>query len=313
MSSDNAAFQPRQSHSGFVCLSGPTNAGKSTLMNALVGQKIAIITPKPQTTRNRILGIHTVADRGQLIFVDTPGFHQPKSRLGKRMVELAMRSIHDTDLVLLVVDATLDAASSGFLADANRQAALQVASSQVPTVLALNKVDRIRPKERLLQVIDAYDRELGLRDIYPISALTGSGLAQLEADLLTRLPVGPPLYPEDMLSDQVERFLAAEIIREKVILLTRQEIPYSVAVEVESFKEPEAPGGTLRISALIFVERESQKGIVIGKGGALLKQIGTRARQELEVMFQTRVFLELVVKVSKDWPQDIRRLARFGY
>jgi GTP-binding protein Era len=299
--------------SGFVCMVGPTNAGKSTLMNAVIGQKISIITPKPQTTRNRILGIHSVAERGQIVFVDTPGWHRPRGRLGERMVEVATRSLEDTDLALLVVDAQRDVESRETLHPANRSAARKVAETGLPAVAALNKIDLVRDKAKLLPVVEAYAETLGSEDLVPLSALERDGLDRLVDTLFARLPRSPMLYPKDMLSDQAERFLAAEIVREKVILATRQELPYSVAVQVEEWEEPRVEGKALRIGALIHVERKSQKGIVIGKGGERLKQIGTAARKELEATFGTKIFLQLYVRVEKNWTSDARRIERLGY
>ena len=303
--------------SGFVCLAGPTNAGKSTLLNAIIGHKIAIATHKPQTTRNRILGIHTVPGRGQIVFVDTPGFHRPKHRLGERMNELARHTLQETDLALLVVDVSLDGKrEEAKLSKANRYALDTVLEAGLPAVAALNKVDQVHPKPRLLPLIQAYADKLKTSDIVPVSALKGAGLDGLVDLLFERLPTGPSLYPEDILSDQAERFLAAEIIREKAILATHQELPYSVAVEVEQWTEepPKGKGqGLLRLAAVIHVERDSQKGIVIGKGGSRLKAIGTLAREDLEQVFATKVFLEIFVRVEKDWTSNPRGLDKFGY
>jgi len=325
MSSENTTIETLRS--GFVVLAGPTNAGKSTLMNAIIGEKLAIITPKPQTTRNRILGIHTMSTRGQIIFVDTPGFHRSRGKLGHRMNDMARRSLDDTDIALLVVDASLDAEQApGRLHPANASALDKVKQSGVPFIVALNKVDKIRLKDALLPVIQMYAERSGASDVIPISALNKDGLDRVQDLLLGMLPEGGFLYPPDVLSDQAERFLAAEIIREKVMMATRQELPYSVAVEVEQWEE-HADGkkkkrpddeerkadDTIRINAIIHVERDSQKGIVIGKGGSRLKEVGSQARVELESMFGTKVFLELFVRVEKDWTHDPKRLDRFGY
>jgi GTP-binding protein Era len=298
---------------GFVCLVGPTNAGKSTLMNALVGEKIAIISPKPQTTRNRLLGIVFREGRGQIIFVDTPGLHQPRAKLGQRMVDLALSSLSEADLSLLVVDATLDAAAGDGLSPANEEAMGRVMSVKLPLVVALNKVDEVADKSRLLPVLARYAEKLPGAELIPVSALRHDGLERLEAAVLSRLPEGPPLYPADTLSDQAERFLAGEVIREKLIMATRQEVPFSLAVVIEAWEEPQAEGKALKLSAVVHVERESQKGIVIGKGGRVLKDVGTKARLELEKMFGVKVFLSLFVRVEENWTNDPRRLAKLGY
>ena len=302
---------------GFVCLVGPTNAGKSTLMNALVGNKGAITTPKPQTTRNRILGIHTVKGRGQIVFIDTPGFHKPRHRLGERMNEVAIHSLDGVDLALLVVDVALDASGKRpAVSPANRRAIKTVNSAPVPFVAILNKVDQVSPKERLLPLIESYSQTLQTDHVIPLSALNGEGVKALETLLFDLLPNGPFLYPDDIISDQAERFLAAEILREKLMMVTHNELPYSVAVEVERWQEEPGKNGKkplLHINAVIHVERETQKGIVIGKGGQKLKGIGTAARKELEQVFGVKVFLEVFVRVEKDWSHDPRRLDKFGY
>ena len=302
--------------SGFVCISGPTNAGKSTLMNALVGQKLAIITPKPQTTRNRIMGIHTVGGKGQIVFVDTPGFHRAENALGKRMNRVAVRSLLDTDLALLVVDVTLDLSrGEGAISPRNLNAVKQVEASGLPVVVALNKVDKVPRKELLLPLLAAYEECMSPAAMVPLSARKSDGLKQLESHLFELLPEGDRLYPEDMISDQPERFLAAEIIREKLIMVTKEELPYSTAVQIESWKEVENRKGdvVVHLSGIIHVERESQKGIVIGKGGLRLKEVGERARLELERMLENRVYLKLFVRVEKNWSGDPRRLDKLGY
>lgn len=301
---------------GFVCLAGPTNAGKSTLMNAVVGEKISIITPKPQTTRNRILGIHTTKDKGQLIFIDTPGLHRPRGKLGKRMVENAIVSLRDTDVVLFVVDASLDVTAKSVIAPVNQKSAEMIAPIIARPVVALNKTDIVAKKDELLPVIHAYDQIFNDSVIIPISARTTDGLDRLESTLFERLPQSELLYPADVLSDQAERFMAAEIIREKLMMATEQELPYTTAVEIENwvegFKKGDKPP-TLSIAAVIHVERASQKGIVIGKGGSKLKDIGTKAREELEQRFATKVFLEIFVRVEKNWTNNPKGLKRLGY
>jgi GTP-binding protein Era len=290
--------------SGFVALIGRPNAGKSTLLNRLVGQKLAIVSDKPQTTRNRIIGVRNYPE-AQVVFVDTPGVHRPLHRLNVRMVDAALEALREVDVVTVVVDASdRPGAGERYLMDIVRKV-------PVPRVLALNKVDKI-PKELLLPMIERYDREVGFADIVPISALTGENVDELEQVLLSHLPEGEPLYPEDFLTDQPERFFVAEIVREQVLQHTRAELPFASAVVVDRFEEPDRPGGLLRLYCTIIVERESQKPIVVGKGGAMIKAIGTAARQELERFFGTKVFLDLRVKVRADWREDERMLDSLG-
>jgi GTP-binding protein Era len=290
--------------SGFVALIGRPNAGKSTLLNRLVGEKLAIVSDKPQTTRNRIIGVRTYPD-AQVVYVDTPGVHRPLHRLNVRMLDAALDTLKDVDVITVVVDAT-DPPGGGdrFLMDVVRQA-------RAPRVLALNKVDRLR-KEALLPAIERYDRDVGFADIVPISALTGDNVDRLAQVLLAHLPEGEPLYPEDFLTDQPERFFVAEIVREQVLHHTRAELPFASAVVVDRFEEPETPGGLLRLFCTILVERESQKPIVVGRGGAMVKAIGTAARRELERFFGAKVFLDLRVKVRADWREDERMLDTLG-
>jgi GTP-binding protein Era len=275
---------------GFVAVVGRPNSGKSTLVNRLVGQKISIVTARPQTTRNRIQGIVNRAE-AQVVLIDTPGLHRPDSVLGKQMsaeVEAAMEGV---DVVALLLDASERVGQSELRAIARAQA------FRGPRLLLLNKIDRVE-KTTLLPLIERCQREGEFDEIIPISALKGSGVEDALAAMIARLPVGPPLFPPDQITDQPERFLAGEIVREKAMAATREEVPHAVAVLVESFEE----GAKLvRISATVHVEREGQKGILIGAGGATLKKIGTEARRELEVLLGTKVFLELRVKVSKDW------------
>jgi GTPase len=289
--------------SGFVALVGRPNAGKSTLMNRLVGQKVAIVSDKPQTTRNRITGVRNYPE-GQVVFVDTPGVHRPLHRLNVRMVDAALAALREVDLVLAIVDASeRTGAGDRFVMDAIRKV-------ETPRVLALNKVDLIA-KETLLPVIEAYQRDLGFADIVPISALTGTNVDRLEQVILAHLPEGEALYPEDHLTDQPERFFVAELVREQVLQHTHAELPFSSAVIVDRFEEPDEKG-LLRLYCTILVERESQKPIVIGKGGAMIKAIGTAARHELERFFDARVFLDLRVKVRSDWREDERMLDELG-
>ncbi len=288
-----------QQHSGFVSIIGRPNAGKSTLLNALVGEKIAIVTEKPQTTRMNIQGILNVkAQRkrpaGQIVFIDTPGVHKPDSRLNRKMMQEIHAALESRDLVLLLVDAT------DRFGPADEQVLELVKRSGAPVFLLLNKVDRLH-KERLLPVIERYSQLHAFQEVIPISALKGEGLEVLLDKVIRALPQSPPYFPEDQLTDQPERFLASEIIREKVLLQTGKEVPYATAVIVETFEDKPR---LLRIAAAIFCERDSQKAILIGKGGQKLKQMGTSARMELEKRFGKKVYLELFVKVKAGWRQS---------
>jgi GTPase len=289
--------------SGFVALVGRPNAGKSTLLNRLVGQKIAIVSDKPQTTRNRITGVRNYPD-AQVVFVDTPGVHRPLHRLNVRMVDAAIEALRQVDVVTAVVDAT-ESTGGG-----DRYMMDMLRNVQVPRVLALNKVDLL-PKERLLPIIERYRQDIGFADIVPISALSGENVERLEQVLLSHLPEGEPLYPEDYLTDQPERFFVAELVREQVLQHTHAELPFTSAVLVDRFEEPDA-NGLMKLYCTILVERESQKPIVVGKGGAMIKAIGTAARRELERFFDARVFLDLRVKVRVDWREDERMLDELG-
>jgi GTP-binding protein Era len=289
--------------SGFVGLVGRPNAGKSTLMNRLVGQKVAIVSDKPQTTRNRITGVRNYPE-GQVVFVDTPGIHRPLHRLNVRMVDAALRAAREVEVVLAIVDASEPGGGGDrFVMDAIRRL-------HARRVLALNKIDLIA-KEALLPLVERYDREVGFADIVPVSALTGSNVDRLEQVLLSHLPEGEPLYPDDYLTDQPERFFVAELVREQVLQHTHAELPFASAVMVDRFEEPDAKG-LLRLYCTIMVERESQKPIVVGKGGSMIKSIGTAARHELERFFDTRVFLDLRVKVRSEWREDERMLDELG-
>ncbi|OAQ21601.1 GTPase Era [Thermosulfurimonas dismutans] len=289
--------------SGFVALIGLPNVGKSTLMNQLIGTKVAITTPKPQTTRFQIRGILT-GPNYQVVFVDTPGIHKAKELFNRLMVEQAVKAIEEVDGVVWVVDA----------ADRRPREEEQILEilrrTEKPTILALNKIDLVK-KAELLPVIDFFSKLYPFRAIVPISALERDGLSELTEEIVAMLPEGPPYYPPEMVTDQPERLLAAEIIREKLFMLTRQEIPYSTAVVVEEFREdPEKK--VLYIQAVIYVEKDSQKGIVIGKGGQLLKKIGTLAREELEFILGKRIYLDLWVKVLRGWRKEERLLRRLG-
>ena len=288
---------------GFCAIVGRPNVGKSTLLNQLLGSKVAIVTPKPQTTRNRLTGIKTLP-QAQLIFIDTPGIHKPRSRMSQRMVQTALRTLNETDLVLFLVDC-----QQGVQAE-DEEIAHTLLRVKAPTVVALNKMDLVR-KETLLPLIEQCAVLLPDREIVPVSALSGENLSDLLDTLLSHLPPGPPLFPEDEITEQTERFLAQEIIREKLFTLMHAEVPYATAVVVEEFQEkPEK--NLIVIRARICVERSSQKPIVIGERGARLKEIGQRARLELEALLGSRVFLELFVKVEKGWSKNSGFLTELG-
>ena len=290
--------------SGFVSLIGRPNAGKSTLLNRLVGEKLSIVSPRPQTTRNRITGIKNL--RGaQVIFVDTPGLYPAEGKLGDFMLRTARRAVEDVDLVCLVVDA---AAADG--PDALVLEPLRAYAG--PAFCILNKSDQVRPKSRMLPIIETWRRSHPFAEIVPISAMDGTYCDQLLALIVRRLPEHPPFFPPDATSDQPETFYVGEMIREKVFHLTHQEVPYAVAVRVEELTERESPP-CLYIRATIFVEQESQKGILIGKGGTMLKRIGTAARRDLESFFGIKVFLESTVEVRRHWRRDERALHEFGF
>jgi GTP-binding protein Era len=289
---------------GFVALVGRPNAGKSTLLNRFVGQKLAIVSDKPQTTRHRIVGVRSTPS-GQMVFIDTPGIHKPAHRMNRRMVQAATDALRDADVIVLVVDAAeRPGTGDRFVLDLVRAAPTKA-------VLALNKIDCV-PKPTLLPLIDQYARADRFAAIVPVSALTGDGVAALEGEILAALPDGDPLYPDDYLTDQTERGLAAELIREKVLHHTHDELPYSTAVVIDRFEEPDEERGLTRIYASILVDHDSQKPIVVGKGGSMIKRIGTEARQDLETMLAGRVFLDLHVKVRRDWRDDERILDEIG-
>ena len=289
---------------GFISVLGRPNVGKSTLFNSTLGEKIAIISDKPQTTRNRILGIRNM-EGGQLLFLDTPGIHHGKSKLNERMVSTAIESGRDADVLLFLIDA------SAPLVEEDRQMVKSLEGSRGVPFLVINKIDLVR-KEVLLPVMDQYRRLHSFEKIIPVSALTGDGVPLLLEEILRFLPESPPYYPEDMITDQTERFLVCEIIREKVIEQSYQEIPFATAVTIEDFKEhPERD--LVVIKGTIHVERDSQKKIVIGKGGQKLKKIGSTARKEIEALLGKKVFLELWVNVERDWTRDPRALDRLGY
>jgi GTP-binding protein Era len=291
--------------SGFVSFIGRPNAGKSTLLNRLVGSKLAIVSDKPQTTRTRILGVKNYPD-AQVVFLDTPGIHRPLHRMNVRMVDTAMESMGGVDVLGLVVDASEPSGKGDrFVLDL-------VKDVKAPVFLILNKIDLMK-KSRLLPIMERYSREGHFAEIIPISASSGENIDRLEQAILDRMPAGERLYPEDYLTDQPERFMAAEIVREKLLQFTHAEIPFSSAVVIDRFEEPGAGDAILRLYCTIIVDRESQKPIVIGKGGEMIKRIGTAAREELERFFSTKVFLDLHVRVKSEWREDDRVLQGIGY
>ena len=290
--------------SGYVSIVGEPNVGKSTLLNMLLGEKLAIVTPKPQTTRNRITGILTT-DEYQIIFLDTPGMLKPRYKLQEYMVEMVKNAIADADLILYMIDV-----SHLPREDIEREILDMIKSSGKKAVLVMNKIDLIS-KPMLLPLMAAYKDKFDFADIVPISALKNDGLDILVKVIVEHLPEGPMLFPPDQISDLPVRFFVGELIREKVFLLTRQEIPYASSVMVEEFKERES--GVIYIRATIFVEKDSQKKIIIGKGGNMLKKIGTMAREELEASFGKPVYLELWVKVREKWRQNPKDLKELGY
>ncbi|MBI3302008.1 MAG: GTPase Era [Deltaproteobacteria bacterium] len=289
---------------GFVALVGRPNVGKSTLLNALVGAKVAIVTPKPQTTRNRLLGIKTLP-QAQLLFVDTPGIHQhASSLLNQRMVAAALQALQDTDVALFLVDAQRG------VSPADEEIAQRLSGVRAPVVVVVNKIDLVA-RAALLPLLERLATFLPGREIVPVSALTGENTAELLNTVIASLPPGPALYPSDELTDQSERVLAQEVVREQLFLHTQQEVPYATAVVVEEFNEkPEK--SLLLIRAVIYVERPSQKAIIIGERGARLKQIGQAARLQLEAFFGCKVFLELFVKVTKGWTNSLEMLKELG-
>lgn len=290
--------------SGFVSLIGRPNAGKSTLLNLLLGEKIAIISSKPQTTRNRILGIKNLPV-GQVILLDTPGIHRSRTRLNQAMVKTALATFQEVDVICFLIEADYPDNEENDLILANLE------KVDKPVILVMNKIDLV-PRENLLPIMERYSRLRPFGQIIPISALLGDGVNVLVEELIKILPEGPRFFPEDMVTDLSERFLIEELIREKVFQLTREEIPYATAVAVEEFKEREEKN-LIVIKATIQVERESQKGILIGEKGRMLKEVGRLAREEIEAFLGARVFLELWVKVEKNWRDDPNALRRLGF
>lgn len=292
--------------SGFVSIVGKPNVGKSTLLNSIVGEKIAIVSPKPQTTRDRITGILNLPE-AQIIFIDTPGIHKPRHKLGETMVREAKEAIKEVDIILFMVEPEPPEIKDRLIIDVFKDAGK-------PVFLLINKIDKIK-KTEILPIIDSYKEIYPFNEIIPISALKGDGRDDLINTIIKYLPEGTKYYPEEMLTDRTERFMVSEIIREKIICKTEEEIPYSVAVEVTDWseKQTEENEKVIFIHANIYVEREGQKGIIIGKRGLRLKSIGIAARQEIERLLGAKVFLELQVKTKKDWRSDVRFLKELGY
>jgi GTP-binding protein Era len=289
---------------GFVSFIGRPNAGKSTLLNRLVGTKLAIVSDKPQTTRTRILGVRNYPD-AQVVFLDTPGIHRPLHRMNVRMVDTAVDTIREVDVLCLVVDVTEPVGKGDrFVLDL-------VKDAKAPVFLILNKIDLIK-KVRLLPLMQQYSGMGTFAEIVPVSAGTGDNVDRLERAIIDRLPEGEALYPADYLTDQPERFFAAEIVREKLLQFTHAEIPFSSAVVVDKFEEPENPKALLKLYCTIVVDRESQKPIVVGRGGDMIKRIGIAAREDLEKFFDTKVFLDLHVRVKSEWREDEHVLDDIG-
>ena len=297
-------MQEEQFLSGFIAIIGRPNVGKSTLLNRILGQKVAITSNKPQTTRNRILGIHNFS-AGQALFVDTPGIHKAKGKLNRFMVDQAIGASSDVDLILFLVEAD-DSPGGG-----DEYILKLLDKSSVPVFLIINKIDLVKPPQ-LLKLIQQYSERFKFAEVIPLSARGGDGVPQLLQAIEPLLPEGPRYYPEDMLTDQPERFIVAELVREKIMRRTSEEIPYGVGVQVDTFEEK--PGKNLVvIQATIHVERNSHKKIIVGKGGQMIKSVGQEARKDIERLLGTRVFLELFVRVDKDWTQSERMLKELGY
>ncbi|MBH0168655.1 GTPase Era [Fictibacillus sp. 18YEL24] len=290
--------------SGFVTIIGRPNVGKSTLLNKVIGQKIAIMSDKPQTTRNKIQAVYTT-DESQVIFIDTPGIHKPKHKLGDFMTRTAQQTLNEVDLILFVINAEEGyGRGDQFIID-------RLQNVKNPVFLVVNKIDKVHP-DQLLPLIDMYRNKLDVAEVVPISALNGNNVDTLLEQIVSYMEEGPQFYPEDQVTDHPERFITAELIREKVLHLTREEIPHSVAVIIEEMKEREEKN-VVFVNATIIVERSSQKGIIIGKQGKMLKEVGKRARADIETLLGSRVFLELYVKVQNDWRNRQKQLTEFGF
>jgi len=289
--------------SGFVAIVGRPNVGKSTLMNQVIGQKIAIMSDKPQTTRNKIHGVYTSEDK-QVVFLDTPGIHKRQSKLGDYMNQTALNTLGEVEAALFLIDA-----SEG-MGGGDRYIAEQLKNVRTPVILVMNKIDKIEP-EALLPLIEEYRKLHDFAEIVPVSAKLGSNVSTLLEQIGKYLPEGPQYYPEDQVTDHPEQFVCAELIREKILQMTREEVPHSIAVTIEDMKVQD--NGVVYISAVIFVERDSQKGIIIGKQGALLKEVGKRARQDIQNLLGSKIFMDLWVKVKKDWRNQDRVLRDLGF
>ena len=292
----------REFRSGFVSIIGRPNVGKSTLLNSILGEKVSIVTPKPQTTRNRIIGIKTLPAE-QIIFIDTPGIHKPRHKLGDTMVKTALEAFKEVDIILFMLEPHDPGKGDKFIIKLLEEA-------QTPVFLLINKIDTVK-KIDLLPLIDRLKEFYPFKEIIPISALKQDGIEILLKKIYDYLPPGPKYYSDDIITDQLERFMVCEIIREKATEMTEEEIPHSIAVEIIEWKERES--GIILIMSNIYVERDSQKGIIIGKGGRMLKAIGTAARADIEKLLNTKVFLELWVKVKKDWRDNRKTLEELGY
>lgn len=289
--------------SGFAAIVGRPNVGKSTLLNRVVGQKIAIMSDKAQTTRDKIQGVYTTPD-AQIVFIDTPGIHKPKHRLGDFMVETAYSALREVDVTLFMISADQKRGKGDdFIIERLRK-------NETPVFLVINKIDKVHPDE-LLAIIEDYAAQMTFAEIVPISATEGNNFETLMRLVIDQMPEGPQYFPEDQITDHPEYFIVSELVREKVLLLTRDEVPHSVAVVVDSMKRDE--NDKIHIQATIVVERDSQKGIIIGKGGKMLKQIGTKARLDIEHLLDDKVYLELWVKVQKDWRDKQTFLTDYGY
>lgn len=292
-------------HSGFVAIIGRTNVGKSTFLNRILHQKVAIVSNKPQTTRNRIVGVYH-GDQTQIVFLDTPGFHKPKHRLNELMLKTTVNTLEGLDAIVYVVEPERS------IGPGDRYILDLLQPIETPVLLAINKIDLVR-REALLPVIDMYSQAREFAEIIPMSALNNDNVDDAVATITRYLPEGPQYYPDDMVTDQPERFVVAELIREKVFQATREEIPYSIAVVVDHMRPREEDDALLDIDATIYVERDSQKGILIGKGGSMLKRVGSQARREIEMILGTKVFLHVWVKVRKKWRMDEQSLRMLGY
>ncbi|MCM3710859.1 GTPase Era [Sporosarcina luteola] len=299
MQKDNNNFK-----SGFISIIGRPNVGKSTFLNRVVGQKIAIMSDKPQTTRNKVQGVVTT-DNSQMVFIDTPGIHKPKHKLGDFMVKSARNTLKEVDVIMFMVNADEPIGGGDrFIIDL-------LQNTETPVFLVINKIDLVHPDD-LLTTITSYTKEYDFAEVVPLSALNGNNVERLMETLTKYLPEGPKYYPDDQVTDHPERFIISEFIREKVLHLTREEIPHSVAVVIEKIERDESRG-LVDVAATIIVDRDSQKGIVIGKKGALLKEIGTKARHDIEMLLGSKVYLELWVKVQKDWRNKPGQLREFGF